>query len=125
MNLLSLLKRKKIPDMLSKEDITTGLVAFDYDLCVACGVCVISCPSRVIGWDDSKETLALQEKQKKKKKGRPYLDFYTDDMAFCIACGCCAAGCGKGAITVKRANRTGHYYQKLTQTEQMTYPKRY
>ena len=125
MSLLSILKRKKIPDMLNRKDMTTGLVVFDYDLCVSCSVCSQSCPSGIIGWDERKETLEDQEKRGKKKKGRPILEFYVKDMAFCIACGCCSAGCGKGAITVVRANRVGHYYEKITQTKNLSYPKQY
>ena len=60
-----------------------GSLQFDFDKCIACGICANNCPNDVL----TIETVT-DEKTKKKK-----LLSYTIDFQYCMFCNMCVEGC--------------------------------
>ncbi len=67
-----------------------GKVTFDQDLCKGCGLCVASCPVKIVEID--KATI--------NKKG--YNPATVVDTEKCIGCTNCATMCPDSVITVER-----------------------
>ena len=67
-----------------------GTLVIDTEKCKGCGVCVESCPNKVI---------ALSKKVN--KKGYNYLEMVKEEA--CIGCANCAVICPDGVIEVYRA----------------------
>jgi len=67
-----------------------GKVHFEQDLCKGCGLCVASCPKKIISIDN--ETI--------NKKG--YNPARVVEMDKCIGCANCALMCPDQVITVER-----------------------
>ncbi|KUG04896.1 nadh-ubiquinone oxidoreductase chain i [hydrocarbon metagenome] len=65
-----------------------GCLQFEFEKCIACGICVNSCPNNVLSFETEKD-----EKSKKKK-----LLSYTIDFQHCMFCNLCAEGCPKECI---------------------------
>ncbi|MEG6616790.1 NADH-quinone oxidoreductase subunit I [Peptococcaceae bacterium 1198_IL3148] len=63
-----------------------GRFTFDKDACISCGMCVRSCPNRVI-------TLETETVAKKKRILK-----YEMDIKYCMFCGMCVEACPKGAL---------------------------
>jgi len=64
-----------------------GAVVVDTERCKGCGVCVVNCPSKVLG-------LA------KEVNGKGYNYAYMENPDACIGCASCAIVCPDGVITV-------------------------
>lgn len=60
-----------------------GHLAFDYPKCIACGLCVKTCPNKVLTLD------TFTEEGAKKKKVRSY----TIDLQYCLFCNLCVEIC--------------------------------
>ncbi|MDO9264296.1 MAG: AMP-binding protein, partial [Desulfosalsimonadaceae bacterium] len=106
----------KIPAYNDENDMTTGKLDFDDRKCKRCGICAFICPGRTIyrdpilsGW----------------RNGLPRLMPSAKGITDCIACGCCVAACPEQAIRIERQFNPGYFFQRLTQTDRMTYPKSY
>ncbi len=106
----------KIPDYINPQEMTTGLLGFDPDLCKRCGICTFICPARSIKSDTG---------PMKWKNGLPWLSSVAPGITNCIACGCCLAACPEGAITIERWFNPGCFYRRLTQTPDMVPPRCY
>lgn len=65
-----------------------GCLQFEFEKCIACGICVNSCPNNVLSFETEKD-----EKTKKKK-----LLSYTIDFQRCMFCNLCVEGCPKECI---------------------------
>lgn len=103
----------KIPDYLNPYEMTSGLLSFDDKKCKRCDICTFICPARSI------------TRNNKDKSSLPELKHTAPGIADCIACGCCLAACPEKAISVERSFRPGFYFQRITQTPNMTFPKQY
>ncbi|ABW65850.1 AMP-binding protein [Desulfosudis oleivorans] len=106
----------KIPDYFDAAEMTTGILAFNEETCRRCGICSFICPARSIKSDRG---------PMKWKEGMPWLATVAPDVTNCIACGCCLAACPEGAITIERWFNPGYFYQRLSQTSDLVYPKCY
>lgn len=65
-----------------------GCLQFDFKKCIACGICVNSCPNNVLSFETEKN-----ENSKKKK-----LMSYTIDLQYCMFCNLCVEGCPKECL---------------------------
>jgi len=65
-----------------------GCLQFEFEKCIACGICVNSCPNNVLSFETEKN-----ENSKKKK-----LMSYTIDLQYCMFCNLCVEGCPKGCL---------------------------
>ncbi|MFZ5562421.1 MAG: AMP-binding protein [Thermodesulfobacteriota bacterium] len=106
----------KIPDYINAAEMTTGVLAFNEETCKRCGICSFICPARSIKSDRG---------PMKWKDGMPWLAATAPGVTNCIACGCCLAACPEGAISITRWFNPGFFYQRLSQTGDMVYPKCY
>lgn len=116
MNHLHVKPWTKIPDYINPEEMTTGLLAFNDETCKRCGICTFICPARSIKSDKG---------PMKWKDGLPWLVAAAPGVTNCISCGCCLAACPEGAITIERWFNPGFFYQRLSQSGEMVYPKLY
>ncbi len=116
MGYLTFKERHTIPDYLDPTDMVTGILVFDGEKCNRCGTCTWIGPGRSVKMD---------KKGKDGKKPLPYVEELVEGLTGCISCGCCLAACPQDAISIANGFRAGYFYTKLTQTEDLTYPKRY
>jgi ferredoxin len=87
---LTFFEKRRIPIYDDPSQIEFGIVAFDYEKCVSCGMCVKVCPA---------STLEMIEKKPR----------MTQTLE-CMMCSDCVAVCPEGAITATRNFRyTGRY----------------
>jgi len=106
----------KIPDYNDPAQMTTGLLSFDDETCKRCGICSFICPARSIKSDTGPAAW---------RNGLPRLVPISPGITECIACGCCLAACPENAISIKRSFNPGFFYHRLTQTNNLKYPKCY
>ncbi|MEW6076330.1 MAG: AMP-binding protein [Thermodesulfobacteriota bacterium] len=116
MNALTVKPWTKIPDYINPEEMTTGLLGFDDEKCKRCGICSFICPARSIRNDQGPMNW---------KEGLPWLSVIAPGVTNCVSCGCCLAACPEGAITIERGFNPGFYFQRLTQTADLAYPRLY
>ncbi len=106
----------KIPDYIDPEEMTTGLLDFNDEKCKRCGICSFICPARSIKSDQG---------PMKWNNGLPWLSVIEPGVTNCVSCGCCLAACPEDAITVERGFNPGFYYQRLSQTGELVFPRLY
>ena len=112
----SLSRWTRIPDYNDPSQMQTGLLLFDNEKCKQCGICTFICPARSI--QSEKGPAAWRD-------GLPRLIYSHPGVTDCIACGCCVVACPEEAISIKRPFSPGYFYQRLTQTRELTFPKQY
>ena len=66
-----------------------GCLRFEFEKCIACGICVNSCPNDVLSFETEK-----RDKSKKKK-----LLSYTIDFQYCMFCNLCVEGCPTSCLS--------------------------
>ncbi|MGE5405996.1 MAG: 4Fe-4S binding protein [Candidatus Saccharibacteria bacterium] len=115
MSYLTFVQKHKVPDYFDPQQIFGGILAFDGEKCSRCGICASICPARSI--TDPGDVC-------EEKKSLPRL-FDINGVTLCVACGCCMAACPKDAITTVRGFNTKYYFNKITQTPDLVYPKKY
>jgi ferredoxin len=106
----------RIPNYLSAQEMTTGMVEFSEDKCDRCRICSKICPAR---------SILIEKSGKGRPKKLPILETMAPDVTLCVACGCCLAACPHQAISLKRGFNAGHYFRRLSQAAEMTPPRRY
>lgn len=89
-----------------------GKPKFDYDKCIACNLCVLACPNKVI-------TLGTETLNKKK-----IVTQYDFDQQYCLFCGLCEEACPKEAIKFSTDFELTQYHRpdikiKFVQPEQV------
>ena len=65
-----------------------GSLAFDFEKCIACGICIRNCPNNVLSMETAKD-----EDSKKKK-----LMQYTIDLQYCMFCNLCVEDCPTNSL---------------------------
>lgn len=65
-----------------------GCLQFEFEKCIACGICVNNCPNNALSFETEKS-----ENSKKKK-----LMSYTIDLQYCMFCNLCVEGCPKECL---------------------------
>ncbi len=105
----------RIPDYNSDKEMSTALLAFDRDKCKRCDICTFICPARSI----VRDSVSLWN------GGIPFLRSCAPGITNCVGCGCCVAACPADAIQITRNFNPGGYYTRLSQSRDMTWPKKY
>ena len=116
MEYMKLSRWTRIPDYNDPKDMQTGLLIFDNEKCKRCGICSFICPARSI--QSEKGPAAW-------RNGLPRLLYDYPGITDCIACGCCVVACPEQAISINRPFSPGYFFQRLTQTDTLTFPKPY
>ena len=93
----SLLDKVFIPTVDDRDQISSGEVAFDYEKCSGCSLCVQACPADTILFEDKQPLLKVGKKNE------------------CMACGDCVAICPEGAIRLTRSYRFTKYFRTIDQ----------
>lgn len=65
-----------------------GCLAFDSGKCIVCGICVKTCPNRVLSYQD------VQRPGSKKKQ----IASFTIDLQYCMFCNLCVEACPTGTL---------------------------
>jgi len=121
----SILDRVRIPDYDSPKNNRTGDLVFDAALCRQCGICVQVCPGGCLLTDTTRKMDILSGKARGGKYGVPRVATTRLGATLCVACFDCGAACPHGAISVRTNFNPGLCFKRLTQTDDMRYPKRY
>jgi len=110
--------RKRIPNYYKKKHIQFGMVEFDEEKCVRCGICANACGGG---------SILLPPKGEGDKKGLPYIYEPFPGITMCVACGDCVAACPNDAITITQGFtvKEKYYYARIAQTSQFTTPRKY
>jgi len=85
MALIGKLEKWKVPTYNNYEEIQLGEVAFDYEKCNGCLLCIKICPADALEKNDKRPVMVVSRGHE------------------CMACGDCGALCSENAITVKRS----------------------
>lgn len=125
MKKFTLIDRLRIPTYDKLTHVQTADLYFNAKKCKRCGICVRVCPGGCIVTDKVTKNDLLQDMKKAVKCGVPHVDVLKTGVTLCMACFCCGAACPQGAITIKRNFNPKYFYKRLTQTSDMTYPKKY
>lgn len=78
-----------------------GCLQFDFEKCIACGICVNACPNNVLSFETEKD-----EKTKKKK-----LMKYVIDYQYCMYCNLCVEGCPKSCLYFNQDFELSKYHR--------------
>lgn len=82
---------EEYPDVMPKLPARShGSFEFCPEKCISCGICVDSCPNRVIKLEYSKD-----------EQGKKTLQNYSMNLGYCLFCGFCVEFCPKSAINFK------------------------
>lgn len=95
----SLLDRILIPTYNDPGEMTLGEVAFDYEKCGGCSLCVQACPADTLLFEDKKPCM------------RP------PGLNECMACADCVAICPEGAVQLTRGYRFTKYFKTIDHGE--------
>ncbi len=95
----SLLDRILIPTYNDPNETTLGEVAFDYEKCGGCSLCVQTCPADTLLFEDKKPSM------------RP------PGLNECMACADCVAICPEGAVRLTRSYRFSKYFKTIDHGE--------
>jgi ferredoxin len=122
---LSFFDRIRIPDYDTTKQMQAGDLIFDPEKCKECGVCLQLCPGGCLETASTTKNDILSGKAKGGKYGLPRVVTTRRGGTMCIACFDCGAACPHGAISIKSNFNPGYHFKRLTQTNDMRYPKRY
>ncbi|HON59788.1 MAG TPA: 4Fe-4S binding protein [Smithella sp.] len=125
MKKFNLIDRLRIPTYDNPKHMKTADLFFNPAKCKQCGICIKVCPGGCLVTDKVTKKEVWQDMQNGVKAGLPRVMTLKGGSTLCIACFCCGAACPHGAISIKRNFNPKYFYKRLTQTEDMRYPKRY
>ena len=97
MGRFSFLDKILIPTYDDRDQIVCGDVAFDYDKCIGCSLCVEACPA---------DSMLFEEKKPRLKTGA---------ANECMGCGDCVAICPEGAIRLVKSYNFTKYFRTIDQ----------
>ncbi len=120
-----LIDRLRIPTYDNLNHMYDADLFFNPRKCKQCGICIKVCPGGCIVTDKVTKKEVMQDMKKGVKAGVPYVDKLKSGATLCIACFACGAACPHGAISIKRHMDPKYFYKRLTQTSDMTLPKKY
>jgi len=103
----------------------TGDLIFDALKCRQCGICIRVCPGGCLRTKSITKSDIMIDMKKAVKSGVPYVDAMDTGVTLCIACYDCGAACPQNAISIKKNFDPKYFYKRITQTSEMTYPKKY
>jgi len=109
---------KNLPNYFKKEHIQYGLLEFDEEKCIRCGICNTACGGG---------SIIIPPKKNGEKRELPYLYEPFPGVTLCVACGDCTAACPNDAIKIVQGFTVNepYHYARIAQTSQFTYPKKY
>ncbi|TFF93197.1 MAG: 4Fe-4S dicluster domain-containing protein [Promethearchaeota archaeon] len=109
---------KKVPNYFKKEHVSYGLLEFDDEKCIRCGICNTACGGG---------SIIIPPKKDGEERELPHLYTPYPEITMCVACGDCAAACPNEAIKIKRGFtvKEPYLYYRIVQTSELTYPKKY
>ena len=110
--------RKRIPNYFKTKHMVYGQLQFDDKKCTRCGICATACGGGGI---------IIPPKKEGEKRALPHVDEPFPGVSLCVACGDCTAACPNEAVKVIRGFtvKKPYYFARLTQTNNLTYPKKY
>jgi ferredoxin len=121
----SIIDRIRIPDYDTPKQMITGDLTFDPSLCKECGTCVQLCPGGCLITDTTEKADIISGKAKGGKYGIPRVTTTRLGATLCVACFDCGAACPHGAISIKSNFNPGYHFKRLTQTDDLRFPKKY
>jgi ferredoxin len=122
----SFFDRHRIPDYDKPSQMHgSAELVFDKEKCKECGTCVLICVAGSISTETASKMQLMSGEVKLGKNGLPRMDRMRKGSTLCLACYDCGAACPHGAISIKQNYNPGYFFKRLTQTDQLTYPKRY
>lgn len=121
----SFFDRIRIPDYDTPKGNRCGDLVFDTALCKQCGVCVRVCPGGCLLTDTTRKMDIVSGKAKGGKYGVPRVAKTRLGATLCVACFDCGAACPHGAISIRSNFNPSLHFKRLTQTNDMRFPKRY
>lgn len=65
-----------------------GCLVFEFEKCIACGLCMKACPNRVLSFETEKD----------EETGKKKLMQYTIDLQYCMFCNFCVEVCPKDCL---------------------------
>jgi ferredoxin len=125
MTRFSFFDRIRIPDYDTLKNSQSGDLIFNPELCRQCGICVQLCPGGCLLTETTKKMDIIEGRAKGGKYGVPHVTTTRMGATLCIACFDCGAACPHGAISIRTNFNPGLHFKRLTQTNDMRYPKRY
>jgi len=121
----SCLDRLRLPAYDSATELKSGALAVDAERCSGCGICVWVCPGGCLVSDGANKIELMRGAVRGGRYGQPRLARMPSGATQCIACGDCGAACPREALRVTVHFDPGHRFKRLTQTDELTYPRRY
>lgn len=125
MKKLNLIDRWRIPTYDNPRHMKTADLFFNPKQCEQCGLCIKVCPGGCLVTDQVTKKEVWKDIKRGIKAGVPRVMTLKTGTTLCIACFDCGVVCPHGAISIKRNFDPKYFYKRLTQTEEMRYPKKY